>query len=216
MQLDRLLPTIVAAASLVACGPGEPTVEPAAPTEASEPAKQEAEVEVAAEAEVEAEVEPEPEAEPEQPTTTPLSEDPDSCQVLLVIEAEGAKGQLGKPVTLQARAKNLTETPLELTLEDRCPGGPAFFAGLEPPDGSYDYYRTCNKGVCAERPPIVIALPPGELVDISSTQIDPAGKQPCNEPISPGRYELSFTLPLARGAKNPTTCGPEPLVLRRK
>jgi hypothetical protein len=117
---------------------------------------------------------------------------------MLVIEAD--KGTLAGPVTLQARAKNLTTKPLELTLSDRCPGGEAHFSGLEVQDGSYDYYHTCAMGACAGgRPPIVIALPPGEIVNISGAQIDPDGRKPCNDPIAVGTYKLSFSLPLAHG-----------------
>jgi hypothetical protein len=134
---------------------------------------------------------------------------------MLVIEADKAK--LAGPVTLLARAKNLTAKPLELTLTDRCPGGEANFSGLETQDGSYDYYQTCAMGACAPgRPPKVIALPPGEIVDISSTQIDPAGDRPCLSPIAAGTYELSFSVSPAEGSSNPVMCGPEPLVLRRK
>jgi hypothetical protein len=134
--------------------------------------------------------------------------------VLLVLESEDANGKLAKVVMLQARAKNLTATPLQLTLEDRCPGGEAQFSGLESVQEYYDYYHTCTMGACMPGPPRVIALPPGEVVDISSTQIDPDGEMPCGAPIPAATYQLSFTLP-TEGAGNPTLCGPEPLVLRR-
>lgn len=172
VQRSRFLPIIVI--SLVACGSGQPTVEPA---------------------------------------TTPTAEAPDGCQVLLVIEAEGAKGQLDKPVTLLARAKNLTTTPLELTLEGRCPGGDARFSGLDP---EYDWYHTCTMGMCMDgQPTKVIALPPGAVMDIASAQIDPDG-QGCTRPLAAGTYELSFSLRFPEGASNPTLCGPEPIVLRRQ
>jgi hypothetical protein len=190
------------AASLLACGPAKPTVEPADSTAASQPmAPEPATSEPAA-------------TEPEAPAP-PAVETSDECQVMLVLEAD--KGKLAGPVTLLARAKNLTPKPLELTLADRCPGGEAHFSGLEPRDGSYDYYHTCAMGACAGgRPPIVIALPPGEIVDISSTQIDPDGNRSCNGPIAAGTYELSFSVSPAEGSSNPVMCGPEPLVLRRK
>jgi hypothetical protein len=199
----------VVVGSLLGCGPSQPIVEPATPTTASDPT-------------VEPVVEPvtptpesEPatsEPEPEPATIAPDVEVSDACQVMLVLEADGDK-KLVKPLTLLARAKNLTSTPLELTLKDRCPGGEVQFSGL---GHGYDYYRTCAMGACpGGRPPKVFALPPGATVDISSPNIDPDGAGPCNEPIAAGKYELTFTLPL-EGGSNPVLCGPTPLVLRKK
>jgi hypothetical protein len=196
----------VVAISLLACNTGQPTVEPTSDPAASTPA-------IEPEPEPEP-VAPEPEAEPEQ---TPSSESPGGCQVQLLIDAPGAKGKLAGTVTLLASAKNLTDKPLELKLADGCPGGEAWFSGLETPDGSYDYYHTCTMGMCApNRPPSVFALPPGEIVEIASTEISPDGKRSCNQPIAAGTYQLSFSLRPAAGASNPVLCGPEPLELRRK
>jgi hypothetical protein len=212
VQISWSLSTVaLVAASLLACRTDKPNVEPADSTAASQPA-------VTADP-----VTPEPAMEepateapdPAQTPTPPAVETSDECQVMLVVEAD--KSKLAGVVTLLARAKNLTTKPLELTLEDRCPGGEAHFSGLESQDGSYDYYHTCAMGMCAGgRPPIVIALPPGELVDISSTQINPDGQKPCNEPIAAGTYKLSFSVSPAKGSSNPVLCGPEPFALRRK
>jgi hypothetical protein len=213
VQIRWFLSTItMVTASLLGCGPAKPTVEPADSTPASQPETSEPET---SEPETSESATVEPAApEPEAPAPSAV-ETSDECQVMLVLEADKAK--LAGPVTLLARAKNLTAKPLELTLADRCPGGEAYFSGLEPRDGSYDYYRTCTMGACAGGgPPMVIALPPGETVDISSTQIDPAGEGPCNRPIAAGTYELSFSVRPAEGSSNPVMCGPEPLVLRRK
>jgi hypothetical protein len=149
-----------------------------------------------------------------EPAMTPSVEAPDGCQVLLVIETDSANGQLAGQVTLLARAKNLTSGSLELTLQGRCPGGDAWFSGLDP---EYDWYHTCTMGMCADgQPTKVIALPPGGAIDIASTQIDADGRQSCNRPIAAGTHELSFSLVFPEGASNPTVCGPEPLVLHRK
>ncbi|HVI02032.1 MAG TPA: hypothetical protein VM869_25140, partial [Enhygromyxa sp.] len=90
------------------------------------------------------------------------------------------------------------------------------FSGFETARVShYDYYRTCAMGMCAGgRPPIVIDLPPGEVVTIVSTEISPKGEGPCNEAIAAGTYKLTFKL---RSDKhpNPVLCGPEPLRLTR-
>jgi hypothetical protein len=188
----------MATVSPLACGPNQPSTAPAASTAVSTPVTSEPAT-------------PEPEPEPEPETS-------DSCQVLLIVEAVGAKGRLTGPVTLRASAKNLTDAPLELALTDACPDGEARFFGLEPTkDERYDYYNSCAAGMCAGgRPSKVIALPPGETVEISSAQIQPAGDQPCNEPIAPGKYELSFAVVLAKGSSNPVLCGPEPITLHRE
>jgi hypothetical protein len=209
VQLPSVL--LIVTISLLACSSGQPTVEPAsqpaAPIHATEPASPAIEP---------ATPEPKPQ-EPEDAPTQPSSESPGACQVQLVLEAPGANGRLSGSVTLQASVKNLTDGPLTLTLEDRCPGGEAWFSGLEPPDGSYDYYRTCAMGACMDgRPPKVFALSPGETVEIASAEIDPAGKKPCNRPIATGTYQLSFSLHPVAGTSNPVLCGPEPLELRRK
>jgi hypothetical protein len=212
VQISWSLSTVaLVTASLLACRTDMPVVEPADSTAAtSEPVTPDP-------------VTPEPatsepttsEPDPAQTPTPPAVETSDECQVMLVVEADKAK--LAGVVTLLARAKNLTAKPLELTLEDRCPGGEAHFSGLDSQDGSYDYYHTCAMGACAGgRPPIVIALPPGELVDISSTQIDPDGQTSCNGSIAAGTYKLSFSVSPAKGSSNPVLCGPEPFVLRRK
>jgi hypothetical protein len=214
VQVSWFLSTVtMVTASLLACDTGQPSVEPTDTTAASQPVTPEP---VTPEPVTPEPVMPEPQLEPEpeheQASDTPEGEVPDACQVMLVLEAHGDK-KLVKPVTLLARAKNLTTKPLELTLKDRCPGGEAQFSGL---GDAYDYYATCAMGACAGgRPPRVIALPPGETVDISSTDIDPDGDAPCNEPIAARKYELTFTLPL-EGASNPVLCGPTPLVLRKK
>jgi hypothetical protein len=207
VQISWAPSNVMIIASLLACSTSKPAVEAADSITASQPATPEPTT-----------MEPEPatvEPEPAQPPAPSEPETSDECQIMLVLEAD--KGNLAGPVTLLARAKNLTANPLELTLADRCPGGEAHFSGLESQDGSYDYYHTCAMGACAGgRPPIVIALPPGELVDISSAQIDPTGKKPCNRPIATGTYNLSFSVSPAEGSNNPVLCGPEPLVLRRK
>jgi hypothetical protein len=214
VRITWSLPTVIVfTASLLACDSSQPTVEPDS-TAASEPATSEP---AASDPVTPEPVTPEPEpAEPEptEPSTPPASESSGECQVMLVIEAD--KGKLAGVVMLQARARNLTDKPLKLTLKDRCPGGEAQFSGLESVQESYDYYHTCTMGMCAPgRPAKVITLPPGELVDISSTQIDPDGDMPCDRPIPAGTYELAFTLP-TEGSGNPVLCGPDPLVLRRK
>jgi hypothetical protein len=66
-----------------------------------------------------------------------------------------------------------------------------------------------------DQPPKVITLRPGAIVEIASTEISPDGKKPCNRPIPPGTYGLTFDLRL-EGPSNPVLCGPEPLELRRK
>jgi hypothetical protein len=223
VQLKRSFPIVtIAIASLLACGPSQPTAEPEASTTASEPATSEPEPEPEPEpvattdasepATSEPEAEVEPEQEPEHTSVTPPVEDPAACQVMLVLEARGDK-KLVKRMTLLARAKNLTSTPLELTLRDRCPGGDVEFSGL---GHAYDYYRTCTMGACpGGRPPKVIALPPGATVDISSVDVEPDGHAPCNEPLAARKYELTFALPL-EGTSNPVVCGPTTLVLRKK
>jgi hypothetical protein len=216
VQISWFLSTVtMVTASLLACSAGEPTVEPADSTAASQPVTPEPATPEPATPEPPT-VEPAPsEPEPAQAPTAPDVETSDECQVMLVIEAD--KTKLAGPVTLLARAKNLTAKPLELTLADRCPGGEAHFSGLETQDGYYDYYHTCAMGACAGgRPPIVIPLPPGEIVDISSAQIDPDGGRPCNGPIAAGTYKLSFSVSPPKGSSHPVMCGPEPLVLRRK
>jgi hypothetical protein len=191
MQTVRINPSlpILSFATLLACGPDQPTVEPAASTNASEPAPSE--------------------SDPEQ-APTPIV-DALGCQVLLTLAVERGKGRASGVVTLQARAKNLTDAALQLTLEDHCPNGSALFSGLAP---EYDYYHTCTMGMCMREPSKVIALPPGELVDVESTLIHVEG-QGCNGPISPGTSELSFSLALLAGANNPVLCGPEPVALRK-
>lgn len=217
VQVSRFLSTVtMVTASLLACISAKPTVESADSTAASLPATSEP---VTSEPATPEPVKPEPATSEPDPAESepapPAVEISDTCQVMLVLEAD--KKTLAGPVTLLARAKNLTQKPLELTLPDRCPGGEAHFAGLEPKEGSYDYYHTCTMGACAGgRPPIVIALPPGGIVDISSTQIDPDGNRPCNDPIAAGTYELSFSVSPAEGSSNPVMCGPDSLVLRRK
>lgn len=202
-----LLILCIGSAPVLACQASRPTSEPNPAIVASEP---EPEPKPEPEPPSEPEPEPEPPSEPEPSMATP-----DGCQVLLIIESDAANGRFAKPVTLTAKAKNLTEAPLELTMPDRCPGGEVNFSGLEPGEGSYDYYRTCNMGACAGgRPSVVIALPPGEVVQVGGAEIHPDGKRPCNEAIATGSYSLSFTLPL-EGSNNPVVCGPEPIELRR-
>jgi hypothetical protein len=204
VRISPTFPTLCLAASMFACGPAQPTAEPAEPATAA-PTSDTSEI-------TPPEVEPAPsEAEPEPAPEEP----PTGCQVQLMLETNSANGKLASVTTLRASAKNLTEAPLELTLPDRCPGGEAMFSGLEPVDGSYDYYSTCAMGMCAPgRPARVIALPPGEVVEISSVEIHPKGKKPCNEPLAAGKYTLSFTVESDR-ASNPVLCGPEPLELTR-
>jgi hypothetical protein len=219
VQVSWFLSTVtMVTASLLACDTGQPSVEPTDTTAASQPVTPDPVTPdpVTPDPVTPEPVMPEPQLEPEpeheQTSVPPEGEVSDACQVMLVLEARGDK-KLVKPVTLLARAKNLTSTPLELRLKDRCPGGEAQFSGL---GDAYDYYATCAMGACAGgRPPRVIALPPGETVDISSTDIAPDGDAPCNEPIAARKYELTFTLPL-EGASNPVLCGPTPLVLRKK
>lgn len=215
VQISWSLSVTVITASLLACSPGNPTVEPADSTAATpEPATPEPATEEPA---TEEPATPEPATEEPEPAEAPAApvETSDECQVMLVVEAD--KTKLAGTVTLRARAKNLTDKPLELTLADHCPGGEAYFSGLEPKDGSYDYYHTCMMGACAPgRPAIGIALPPGEIVDIASTQIDADGELPCDGPIAAGTYKLSFSVLPPKGSSNPVLCGPDPLVLRRK
>lgn len=188
-------------ALVLACRPTQPAPEPVTPAPASDtseitppegepPARQ---------------VEPEPEPEPA----------PAGCQIQLLLESDSASGNFGNPTTLRALAKNLTPAPLELMLPDQCPGGEAHFSGLESASGGYDYYGTCAMGMCAPgRPARIIALPPGELVEISSVEIHPKGRKPCNDPLAAGTYTLTFTIE-SEAATNPVLCGPEPLRLTR-
>ena len=192
-------PIIVCLASLLACGSREPVaVEPTSSITTPPPTQP---------------PEPEPEPEPSEPAIEASTD----CQVQLLVKADGASnGKIAGPFTLRANAKNLTDAPLQLTLPDSCPDGEATFSGLETARVShYDYYGTCAMGMCAGgRPPIVIDLPPGEVVTIVSTEISPKGEGPCNEAIAAGTYKLTFKL---RSDKhpNPVLCGPEPLRLTR-
>jgi hypothetical protein len=147
---------------------------------------------------------------PNQAPNTPTADAPDGCQVLLSLVAwRGRERATG--VTLQASAQNLTDAPLQLTIEDHCPNGKALFSGLAP---EYDYYGTCTMGMCMREPKKVITLEPGLIVVIASTNIHPEGEG-CNGPIAPGTHELSFSLALLAGANNPVLCGPEPVPLPR-
>ena len=208
VRISLTFPSLCLAASMLACGPAQPTAQPSVePVEPATPASDTSEI-TPPEAEPAA-----PEAEPEHAHAS--DERPTGCQVQLLLETDSVNGKLGNPTTLRASAKNLTAAPLELMLPDRCPGGEAAFSGLEPADGSYDYYSTCAAGMCAPgRPARVIALPPGQVVEISSVEIHAKGKKPCNEPLAAGEYTLSFTID-STAATNPVLCGPEPLQLTR-
>jgi hypothetical protein len=199
VRISLTFSSLCIAASVLACHPTQPTPEPVTPAPASDTS----------------EITP-PEVEPPARQTEPdpaSDEPPAGCQVQLLLESDSAPGKLGNPTTLRAVAKNLTAAPLELMLPDECPDGEASFSGLEPADGSYDYYGTCAMGMCAPgRPARIIALPPGEVVEISSIEIHPNGKKPCNGPLAAGTYTLTFTID-SGAASNPVLCGPEPLQL---
>lgn len=201
VRISLTFSSLCLTASVLACRPDQPTPEPVASAPASDTS-------VIAPPEVEPaapQVEPEPEAAPEEP--------PAGCQVQLLLETNSVSGKLGNPTTLRAVAKNLTPAPLELMLPDQCPDGEARFSGLEAASGGYDYYGTCAMGECSPgRPARVIALPPGEVVEISSIEIHPKTKTTCNGPLAAGTYTLTFTID-SEAATNPVLCGPEPLQL---
>ncbi len=112
------------------------------------------------------------------------------------------------PIPLVAHAKNLTDVPLLLQLKDYCPAGPALFSGLPT---VYDYYHTCNAGMCAEPiGPLQFVLPPSTDVPIAAATLSVGGNT-CNDalPVPPGQntsYAITFTVKLV--GDNPNVCYP--------
>ncbi|NUN14364.1 MAG: hypothetical protein HUU55_12105 [Myxococcales bacterium] len=129
------------------------------------------------------------------------------CEVELRIRLAGTvflATQVGIPVPLTARLRNLTDTVKTVTVSDPCPNGVAMFSGL--PQG-YDYYQTCTAGACqGNLPPVVFTLQPKEELVIATTTIN-SPDDPCNQPLPKQTYDLLFSLPLTDAAQ-PNLCGP--------
>lgn len=111
-----------------------------------------------------------------------------ACRVQLSVERESRGGQW----FLHAIVTNQTAEPLVLTLHDRCPGGSVDFSGL---GEGVDYYGTCTMGACGPRPDVELELAPGAPTRLATAVVNPRGGG-CNAPLAPGRYSVSFGLPL--------------------
>jgi hypothetical protein len=167
----RLAPLGLLALTLIACEAGSGAGAPVGPPPASpEPA-------------------PAPSPAPEPPASPAArAVDAGSCPVVVTvtIAASGTKREL------IASAENRQDTPQEVVLPDRCPGGAVSFTGLP---GGYDFYGTCNMGKCpGNRPAARFGLGIGERRELGRTTIDLGGST-CNTAVAPGKYVVSASIP---------------------
>ncbi len=113
----------------------------------------------------------------------------------------GAKATTrGKPVKLQVWAANPSHQPVRLVVPNRCPSGPATFAGLE----GRDVYDACVAGACAKAPATrTVVVPAKGRVLLTTGRVSPLGTS-CNKPLKPGTYKVSASVAVA--GRTPVAC----------
>ncbi|HKU37793.1 MAG TPA: hypothetical protein VJR89_06595 [Polyangiales bacterium] len=127
------------------------------------------------------------------------------CELVLSAKVT-PRGRLAYGV--QVVIENVSASPVQFVLPERCPAGPIELAGL--PDG-YDYYSTCNAGPCLGGAGVqTVQLAPRQRRTLASLQLSAAAGS-CNPALEPALYAIA---PLAPPISNRVCVEPARLDLR--